>query len=374
MSVAKGSRFTHLAPLPALSGLGVLLLLAALVNTLTASSRLQASAKADFTLSASPASASAAQGQAATYTLTQQKLNGFNGAVGLTASNLPAGSTASFSPQTLSTKTTSTLTVHVGPATAVGTYGNVTVTGSGGGLTRSVTVTLVVTAAPVPGFTVTASPSSVTLLPGNTAAYTVSTAAANGFTGSISFTLTGAPAGATATFSPVSAAVGGASTLHVATKNNTSGGNYTLSITGTSGTRQQSVSVVLVMTTTGKQFTITAPAMTVPGPGTQVPLNLSLFNPNNQPMQVTNVTVAISSVTKAAAAPADRPCTAADYGVVQLSGSYPLTVGAGQTVSLSGLGLPSSAWPALTMLNASTNQDGCKGAIVSLSFSGAGQG
>src|SRR5690242_16009440 len=130
MSAVKGSRFPHLAPLPGLSGLGGLLLLAALVMTTAASGRLQASAKADFALTASPANVSAQQGATASYTVTEQKNNGFSSPVTLSASNLPAGSSATFSPQTLDTKTTSTFAITVGAATTPGTYNNVTVTGT----------------------------------------------------------------------------------------------------------------------------------------------------------------------------------------------------------------------------------------------------
>ena len=374
MSAAKGTRFTHLAPLPGLSGLGVLLLLAALVMTTAASGRLQASAKADFSLSTSPTTSSAQQGQTATYTVTEQKLNSFNSSVGLTAGNLPAGVAAAFSPQTLDTKTSSTLTLTVGAATSPGTYPGVTVTGSSGSLSHQLTVTLVVSAAPSATFTLGITPSSVTMLPGNTAVYSVTTSAVNGFTGPIALSLTGSPAGATTTFSPSAVPVGSTSTLQVATKNNTGGGNYTLTVTGTSGSRQQSASATLVITTTGKQFTITAAPVNVGGPGARAALDLVLTNPNNQPVQITNLTVAVSSVVKASSAPANRACTPADYAAVQFSGSYPLSLGAGQSVSLSGLGIPSSQWPALTMLDTASNQDGCKGAGVSLTFSGAGQG
>jgi len=374
MSAVKGSRFSHLAPLPGLSGLGVLLLLAVIVMSTAASGRLQASAKADFTLSASPTTASAQQGQVATYTVNEQKLNGFNGSVGLTAGNLPAGTTASFSPQTLDTKTSSTLILTVGANTAPGTYSGVTVAGAGGGLSHSISLTLVIAAAATQTFALGATPATQTMLPGNSAVYSVTTSGVNGFTGTVTLGVVGVPAGATASFSPSSVTAGGSSTLQVATKNNTAGGNYTLTVTGTSGTRQQSVAVALVLSTTGKQFTITAAPVTVGGPGASAPLDLTLTNSNNQAIQVTNLTVAVSAVAKAASAPSNRPCTTADYAVVQYSGTYPILVGAGQSISLSTLGIKSELWPALTMLNTSSNQDGCKGASVSLTFSGAGQG
>ena len=79
------------------------------------------------------------------------------------------------------------------------------------------------------------------MLPGSTASYTVSTGSVNGtFTGTIAFSVSGAPSGATATFSPASAGVSVTRTLEVATKNNTPGGTYTLTITGTSGSTVRS--------------------------------------------------------------------------------------------------------------------------------------
>src|SRR6185369_14244420 len=155
MSAAKGTRSAHLASLPALSGLGVLLLLAAVTTTTAASGRLQASTKADFTLTATPTSRTVQQGQPAGYTIDEQKLNGFNSAVSLTVTGLPSGTTASFSPQTLSSKTSSALTLSTGGTTPAGRY-SISVTGAGGGITHGVTISLAVTAAPAPGFALTA--------------------------------------------------------------------------------------------------------------------------------------------------------------------------------------------------------------------------
>jgi hypothetical protein len=373
MTAANGPRFLSLAKLPAIAGLGAAVLVTAAVVATNAPSGLAASTKADFSLTASPSSASAQQGQAATYTITESKLNGFKDPVALTASNLPSGTSATFSPQTLDSKITSTVVLQVGASTLAATYSNITFTGTGGGVSHAVTVALTVTAAPQPSFALTATPASATMLPGDTAAYSVGTSSINGFSGAISFSVVGAPAGATATFSPASVPVGGSSNLQVATKNSSAAGNYSLTITGTSGTKTQSATVQLVLTGTGKQFSITAPAVVVGGPGASQPLNLSLSNPNNQALSITNVTIAVQSVSKAAGAVG--PCTPADFSVTQLSGgSYPLAVPAGQTRALSTLVPNSAQWPRLAMLNSSQNQDGCKGASIALSFSGAGQG
>src|SRR5262249_40505030 len=77
-------------------------------------------------------------------------INGFNGAVGLTVSGLPAGVTASFSATSIPGGAGSVvLTVTVAPSAVAGTY-TFQVTGTSGTLAHSVNVTLTVVApAPV---------------------------------------------------------------------------------------------------------------------------------------------------------------------------------------------------------------------------------
>ena len=87
-----------------------------------------------------------ARGSSGTSTITTTLSGSFNSAIALTASGLPAGATASFSPASIAAPGTgsSTLTISVGSTTAVGTY-SVTVNGSGGGLTRATAINLTVT-------------------------------------------------------------------------------------------------------------------------------------------------------------------------------------------------------------------------------------
>lgn len=98
----------------------------------------------DFTLSAVPATLSVALNGFTTTTVTVADLNGFSGSVALSASGLPTGVTASFSPN--STTGTSVLTVT---ASSGATIGNsvITVTGSSGSLIHTTTIPLSVTAA-----------------------------------------------------------------------------------------------------------------------------------------------------------------------------------------------------------------------------------
>jgi hypothetical protein len=67
--------------------------------------------------------------------------NGFTGNVGLSASGLPKGVTASFSPNPATAS--STLTLRASAAAARGTF-LVTITGTSAGLTHKATVTLTV--------------------------------------------------------------------------------------------------------------------------------------------------------------------------------------------------------------------------------------
>jgi hypothetical protein len=95
----------------------------------------------DFTLSASPSSRSVPRGGGtAVYTATVTPTGGFSGTVQLTVSGLPAGSSASFNPSSLSSGN-STLTVLVPASVQRGIY-TLTITGASGALRHTATVTL----------------------------------------------------------------------------------------------------------------------------------------------------------------------------------------------------------------------------------------
>jgi hypothetical protein len=96
-----------------------------------------------FTLAASPASLSIAQGASGTSTVTLTGKNGFSGSVALTASGLPSGVTASFSVNPTTGASVLTLTAS---STATVGAATVTITGTSGSLTATTTVALTVTA------------------------------------------------------------------------------------------------------------------------------------------------------------------------------------------------------------------------------------
>ena len=95
-----------------------------------------------------------------------------------------------------------------------------------------------------PDFSLAATPSSQDVVQGSSASYTVSASATGGFSADVAMSVTGGlPTGATAQFTPSSiAGNNGSSTLDVTTNATTTPpGNYTLTITGTSGSGQNAL-------------------------------------------------------------------------------------------------------------------------------------
>jgi len=112
---------------------------------------------------------------------------------------------------------------------------------------------------PAPDFTLTASPSSQTVVQGASATYTATVTPSGGFTGTVTFSVSGLPTGASGSFNPTSVSGSGTSTLTVSTSTTTPPGSYALTITGTSGTLVHSTSVTLVVSAAGgSDFAISA--------------------------------------------------------------------------------------------------------------------
>jgi len=203
------------------------------------------SSSPDFSLAATPSSQTVVAGNNTTYTASISALNGFSSSVSFTVSGLPAGATGTFNPTSVTGAGSSTLTVATTTGTAPGTY-TLTVTGASGSLTHSATVSLVVTAPP--DFSLSASPASQTVTAGNGTSYTATVSALNGFSGSVSFSVSGLPSGASGSFNPASVAGAGSSTLTVTTTAGTAAGSYPVTITGTSGSLSHNAAVTLVVT------------------------------------------------------------------------------------------------------------------------------
>jgi hypothetical protein len=205
----------------------------------SAPATLVVNAAPDFSLSATPASASVGGSvTSTTYRVTITPINGFNNSVMLSASGPLIGALGTFSPNP--TTVSSTLTVSIMSNTPAGSY-TLTLTGTSGSLSHSTTVTLVVNA----DFSLSASPTSRTIRHGRATTYTISINALNGFTGPVNLAVAGLPSGSSGGFSP-----NPATTSSVLTVNTSGGatGAFTLTISGTGGGKTHAVMVTLVLT------------------------------------------------------------------------------------------------------------------------------
>jgi len=201
----------------------------------------------DFSIGASPTSVTVLQGNTAPdVTISTAITNGVSQAVTLSATGLPAGATATFTPASISSGGSSTLSIATSATTPGGTY-TITVTGTGTAATHSTTVTLTVTTPAPPDFTVAVTPTSATVARGGSTTYTVTVGALNGFTGSVALSVTGLPRNATSSFAPASVAGSGSSVLSVTTARNSQRGTFSLTITGTSGTVSHSTTASLTV-------------------------------------------------------------------------------------------------------------------------------
>jgi hypothetical protein len=101
------------------------------------------SAPPDFVLTVSPSSASVTAGGSVSYTVSTASRGGFTGSVTLAVAGLPAGASATFTPNPVGTPSSSTLRVQTTGSTTRGTF-TLRVTGTSGALSHQSTGALTV--------------------------------------------------------------------------------------------------------------------------------------------------------------------------------------------------------------------------------------
>src|SRR5262249_15980781 len=131
-------------------------------------------------------------------------------------------------------------------------------------------VTKIADATPAADFSLSVSPGSRTINPGDATTYTLTATPSGGFTGTISLSVTGQSNDTTTSFTPASISITDAnaksSTLTVTTSANTPPGNYSLNITATSGNLQHSTSAQLIVSgPTSANLALTKTASPNPG-------------------------------------------------------------------------------------------------------------
>jgi len=204
-----------------------------------------------FTLSASPNAVSVVQGGNGSSTVTTTAVDGFDSAVALSATGQPSTVTVGFSPTSIAApgSGTSSVTLAVGSTTPTGTY-TITVTGTGGDVTQTATISLTVTSSNPAAFTLSASPTSLSITRGSSGTSKITTTASGSFNSAISLSASGQGSGETITFSPTSIAApgSGTSTMTIKTTSRATTGTRTITITATGGgiTHTTTVSVDVV--------------------------------------------------------------------------------------------------------------------------------
>jgi hypothetical protein len=117
--------------------------------------------------------------------------------VSVSASNLPAGVSANFSPNSVNSSGSVSVSFFVQSGTAAGTS-NVTITGTNGTISHSVTIALTIPGTGNPSFTLTPAASTLAVTRGGSATDTVTVTGAGGFNGSVTLAASGLPTGVTA--------------------------------------------------------------------------------------------------------------------------------------------------------------------------------
>jgi len=245
-------------------------------TTKTVTATINVAAAPDFALSVTPTSVSVQPGQSTTATVSATGVNGFTGTITVTAPSIPG---VAFTPSTFtlvpggSQMVTITASSTATPGTTTATFTGTSPTITGARITR-----LAVTVLAGPDFTLTTSPSTLTLAPGQSTTLSVSVAALNGFTGSVNVT---APSSPDLTFTP--------STFTL-----NAGSAQMVTVTAAATARQQTFQDVFTGTAAG--ITHTAPITVTISAAPDFALNVSPSSVTVGRSGTTTVTVSATAI------------------------------------------------------------------------------
>jgi hypothetical protein len=202
----------------------------------------------DFSLTVSPTTLTIVAGATGSpVSVLATAINSFSGTVSVAISGLPTGVTASPATLTLTPGATQNVTLTASSTAAISSS-TVTFTGTSGTLTHSATVALTVSAAPPPDFSLTVSPTSLTIVDGATGSpVSVLATALNSFSGAVSVAITGLPTGVTASPATLTLTPGATQNVMLTASSTAAISSSTVTFTGTSGTLTHSATVALTV-------------------------------------------------------------------------------------------------------------------------------
>jgi hypothetical protein len=201
----------------------------------------------DFTIAVTPGSRSVQAGKSTTYLVTTAVASGNSVSVAFAISGLPAGVTASFSPTSVASGKTATLTVTTA-ADAEAATTQLTITGASSTTSHIATTNVTVTAPPPSDFTISVTPPSQTIAGGESANYVVATGIATGDPVSIALSVTGLPAGVTASFMSATVDSGGSTGLTLTAMPGAAAALATFTVTGSGNGFDHSASASITVT------------------------------------------------------------------------------------------------------------------------------
>lgn len=280
-----------------------------------------------ITVAVNAATLSVPQGGTGTLDLTLTRGGGFSGAVSLAISGLPAGVTTTVTPTPLTgATTTAAVAVSVANTVAPGTY-TATVRGAATGIGEATTTyTLTVTAAP--DFTLTATPTTLSIAQGASGTTNVAIARTS-LSGAITLALQGAPAGITGAFNPASPTTN-ASELTVSVAANVAPGNYNATIQGAAtgaGPKSTPLSITVTAATGYALAVLPSTLSLAPGANGAATVNIDRTNfggavtlsLDSPPAGITATFLPASSTTNAST-------MTVNVGAAVVPGSYAVTV------------------------------------------------
>ena len=223
-----------------------------------------------------------------------------------------------------------------------------------------------------PDFSLGASPSSISVTRGSSATSTISVTRLNGFTGSVTLSVSGLPAGVTATFS-TNPATGNTSVLTLAASSTATIGNATLTVSGAGspGTRTTTIALTVADVATPNFALSASPASLSVNQGSSGTSTVTItrsggftgsvnFSASGLP---TGVTAAFSV----------NPATGSST-IVTLTASTTATVG-NATVTISGMATPGTRTVAIALTAKQPTTTPCSNpAAIALPFSHDGAG